>query len=214
LRRVAVSAPDAARAGRIERALAAAGHELAGTCLGLAELTDDFSLLDADLAVAVADPMQDGALLGQFRHRLPAVPLIAVVPSLRGAESNRLLAVEIDGLVLEDELERVLAAAIASALADQLCVPSGAVSVLAGPVFSHREKQVLTLLLSGLSNSEIASRLFLSESTVKSHLSSSFRKLGVSSRAEVVRRARSADSALAVALRPDRSPGTPRPVLA
>jgi DNA-binding NarL/FixJ family response regulator len=48
-----------------------------------------------------------------------------------------------------------------------------------------------------LTNSQIASELFLAESTVKSHLSSAFAKLGVSSRSEAV----------AVILDPERGPG-------
>ena len=49
-----------------------------------------------------------------------------------------------------------------------------------------REKQVLRLVVSGLRNGEIAAKLFLAESTVKSHLSSAFSKLGVRSRSEAV----------------------------
>ena len=52
------------------------------------------------------------------------------------------------------------------------------------PVLSHREKQILTLVAAGATNSEIAERLYLAESTVKNHLSSVFVKLGVRSRAE------------------------------
>ena len=39
-------------------------------------------------------------------------------------------------------------------------------------------------IVTGLTNAEIAGKLFLAESTVKSHLSSAFSKLGVSSRYE------------------------------
>ena len=42
------------------------------------------------------------------------------------------------------------------------------------------------LVVAGLTNPQIAAELFLAESTVKSHLSSGFGKLGVSSRSEAV----------------------------
>ena len=48
---------------------------------------------------------------------------------------------------------------------------------------SPREREVLTLVASGLTNREIAAELFLSEKTVARHLSNIFTKLGVSSRA-------------------------------
>jgi DNA-binding NarL/FixJ family response regulator len=211
---VAVCAFDLALERDIRHALALAGHEVVGTTASLLELIEALPLLGADLAVVAVHPARDAAHLSLVRRRIPGVQLIAVVPSLGGAESGRLLAADIDGLVLADEVERVLAPAIASAAAGQLCVPLGALPALAGPVFSHREKQVLKLLLAGLTNSEIAGRLYLSESTVKSHLSSSFRKLGVSSRAEVMRRAHGADAGLRHTLQVERNAGAPQPVLA
>ncbi len=51
-----------------------------------------------------------------------------------------------------------------------------------------REREVLTLLREGLPNKVIASRLNLSEVTVKSHLFSIFRKLGVQNRVQAARR--------------------------
>ena len=43
---------------------------------------------------------------------------------------------------------------------------------------SYREREVLRLVIAGNTNSEIADSLFLAQSTVKSHLSSAYRKLG------------------------------------
>lgn len=51
---------------------------------------------------------------------------------------------------------------------------------------SSRERQVLTLIASGLSNRRIAERLEISEHTVKFHASSILAKLGVSTRTEAV----------------------------
>jgi DNA-binding NarL/FixJ family response regulator len=52
-----------------------------------------------------------------------------------------------------------------------------------------REGQVLELLADGLSNKQIASRLGVSDETVKFHLSAVFGKLGASNRTEAVRQA-------------------------
>lgn len=54
---------------------------------------------------------------------------------------------------------------------------------------SDRETQVLQLLAEGLSNKEIAARLYLSQTTVKTYLRTLFRKLGVADRSEAAARA-------------------------
>jgi DNA-binding NarL/FixJ family response regulator len=51
---------------------------------------------------------------------------------------------------------------------------------------SRRERETLALLAEGLSNSEIAERLGISEKTVRNHLSHLFDKLGVWSRAQAI----------------------------
>ena len=51
---------------------------------------------------------------------------------------------------------------------------------------THRESEILELIVKGMSTKSIAQSLFLGEETVKSHLSSIYRKLKVKSRAEAV----------------------------
>jgi pimeloyl-ACP methyl ester carboxylesterase/DNA-binding CsgD family transcriptional regulator len=57
-------------------------------------------------------------------------------------------------------------------------------SVFAG--LSEREREVLALITDGLSNSDIAARLQISEKTVRNHTSNLFDKLGVWSRAQAI----------------------------
>ena len=51
---------------------------------------------------------------------------------------------------------------------------------------SPREREVLALLLDGMPNKLIARRLEISEKTVKSHLTSIFRRIGVTDRVQAI----------------------------
>ena len=53
-----------------------------------------------------------------------------------------------------------------------------------------REREVLEVIAGGLSNPEIAARLYVATSTVKSYTNSIFRRLGVTSRTQAVAEAR------------------------
>jgi DNA-binding NarL/FixJ family response regulator len=54
---------------------------------------------------------------------------------------------------------------------------------------SKREAEILLLIQGGLSNQQIADKLFLSEKTIKKHISNIFQKLQVDRRTEAVKRA-------------------------
>lgn len=83
-----------------------------------------------------------------------------------------------------ETIRAVLASLDRPAKATSIAVPGTSEAV------SAREVEVLTNVARGLSNREIATALFISEVTVKSHLTRIFRKLDVSSRTQAVARAR------------------------
>lgn len=56
------------------------------------------------------------------------------------------------------------------------------------PELTEREAEIVALVGRGLTNAEVAKRLFVSEITVKKHLTAVFQKLGVKNRTELVRR--------------------------
>lgn len=89
-----------------------------------------------------------------------------------------------------------------------------AIDRLAKPALSRREREVAALVAEGLTNREIAQRLFLSERTVDAHLEHIREKLGVNSRAQVAtwfvtqsHPSPTAEVAPAATDRPRRTPG-------
>jgi DNA-binding NarL/FixJ family response regulator len=67
-------------------------------------------------------------------------------------------------------------------------VPSGEVTPLAD-LLTRRELEILRHVTAGMSNGSIARELWVTEQTVKFHLSNIYRKLGVSNRTEASHRA-------------------------
>lgn len=114
---------------------------------------------------------------------LAAVPLVAMAD---GGDSwvRRLLRAGAVGFVREDAVERTLAPTVQAVMAGQTAVPLDLRHHVRETALSHRERQILGMVVLGFTNGEIASRFYLAESTVKSHLSAAFRKLGVHSRTE------------------------------
>jgi DNA-binding NarL/FixJ family response regulator len=200
--RIALCVSDETIRLRIGEILGHAGYELVDVSSSIEDLLNAAPLTDPGLIVLVSalEPFQASTEIRLLRAQLAEIPLIIVVSGALGRRTHKVVVSQVDGLLHESDLEGALVATINCVLADQLCVPAALREQLAQPVFSYREKQVLELVLAGLTNGEIASRLYLSESTVKSHLASSFRKLGVSSRAEAARRVLDPNSGLDLSL--------------
>jgi DNA-binding NarL/FixJ family response regulator len=167
--------------------LAGAVRQSTGTVAirGVSDLADDCP--DAVVLVADFGAPAGMAALRRIRSEVPAARLVVVARDDRSAVAARqALNAGADAFVPAAEVERALAPALDAVMAGLVCAPRAARRLIARPTFSHREKEVLELLVPGLTNRQIAARLYLAESTVKSHLASAFAKLGVRSRKDAV----------------------------
>jgi DNA-binding NarL/FixJ family response regulator len=138
------------------------------------------------LVVAVESLASDKSDIHQTRSESSAAKLVVVVRAATPAEARQLLVDDVSGLVLEEHVEAILPLAVRSAVAGQISYPSELMPTHLKAALSIREKQILGMVVMGFSNAEIAAKLHVSESTVKSHLYSAFATLGVGSRKEAV----------------------------
>jgi DNA-binding NarL/FixJ family response regulator len=150
-------------------------------------------LLERDAAPALAVLQAEGSLsqavagnLEALREAPEQTPVVIVCADIRPGELRLALAAGAAGVVLEGQLSSALGPCLAAARAGQVCVPRQHSRQVEAAALSAREKQILGLVVMGYMNSQIADQLFVAESTVKSHLSSAFGKLGVRSRNEAV----------------------------
>lgn len=131
--------------------------------------------------VAAAELAAD---LQAYRDDPDGPAVISVLASNHVTSMRRLLRAGADGLVLEDQLDESLGVTVAAVSAGMLVVPPTFRPKVDRQPLSHREKQVLGMVVLGFTNRQIADKLFLAESTIKTHLSTAFAKLNTRSRAE------------------------------
>jgi len=134
--------------------------------------------------VCDVDLPREMATLRRLRREVAGPAIVAVSPTATATGVRRALDAGADAIVFEPLLESTLAVTVSAVGSGQSVVPRAMRASVERPAFSHRERQVLTYVSQGLTNAQIADELFLSESTIKSHLSSAFAKFGVRSRRE------------------------------
>jgi DNA-binding NarL/FixJ family response regulator len=168
------------------------------TAARLEALDVDFQLADSvegleekspPLVVAFAEGTLAAAVATQLpplRELLPETPVVIVCAEVRPGELRDALAAGVVGVVLAEQLDSHFLPCLEAARSGQVCVPRAHTRQVEPARLTPREKQILGLVVMGYMNSQIAERLFVAESTVKSHVSSSFTKLGVGSRSEAV----------------------------
>jgi DNA-binding NarL/FixJ family response regulator len=150
------------------------------------EATDVMAIWTHDVGAALA------AEAGTKRE----CPVVLVCETFDPTRLSALVAAGIRGVAVRADADRSLLATIAAVSLGQVCFPQHPGLATTRPVLSIREKQVLGLVALGLANGEIADRLVVAQSTVKSHLTSAFAKLGVRSRHEAAHLVVNPDSGL------------------
>jgi DNA-binding NarL/FixJ family response regulator len=181
---IATDPPDLRR---MAEALAGPEFEIAAVTFEVGELLLEARDLELDAVVWHCGDSLTGMTtvsLRPIRRTWPGVTLVAVCRTANMHDLRRSLGLGLDALVLHDELGRALAPAVRAACAGQISVPRAARPQVYGPALSHAERQALSGVAAGLTNNEIAARLHISTSTVKSRLAQAFSKLGVGSREE------------------------------
>jgi DNA-binding NarL/FixJ family response regulator len=182
---IAAVADDELAARRIEGVLAADGMIVETRGLSVDDLGHGAAVDPDVLVVAFGRGItQRDAQMRRLRKSLPDTHLIAIMPEDSRRGVRRALEAGADGVVFETQVETALTWTVRAVLAGQTAVPAAGRHEVDRPTLSGREKQVLGMVVMGLSNKAIASKLYLAESTVKCHLSSAFSKLGVRSRNE------------------------------
>src|ERR1700690_1320409 len=143
-----------------------------------------------------------GALLNNILERNEHARLIVVGDKLKESDSHALLRQGVKGILTYDEARDQLPRALPLVSAGGFWVPRETLSRFVDSILtttqgrrlrndapselSRREQEVLSSLLENLANKEVASRLNISERTVKFHVSNLLAKFGVRRRADLI----------------------------
>ena len=154
-----------------------------------------------DLRVILLDPglpgMNGGEAIAAFRRQCPGAALIGVSASEDRRDAMAAFRAGALAFVSKAASTEMLADVVRRAAAGELkastwVTPTGfsAAGDASLPMLTPRQLEILALLCQGHPNKEIGLRLGLAEVTVKMHVTSLFRQLGVANRTQAVLAAR------------------------
>ena len=151
------------------------------------DLSPDVVLMDLVM------PVMDGiSATGAIRSELPDVEVIALTSVLEDASVTGAVKAGAIGYLMKDTEAEELGRAIKAAAEGRVYLAPEAAARLMREVrtpespetLTERETEVLQLLARGKANKQIATSLYVTEKTVKAHVSSILAKLGVQSRTQ------------------------------
>lgn len=176
------------------------GMAVAGACGSSAEALEllragaepSVILLDFDLGPGRVIDFLDEARAKGFRGQV-----LVVTAGVSGREAVQLIQAGVQGILHKHNTPETLCNTIRQVVRGEVFLEKiylGSVfhnldqsQAEDGPHLTERDKAILRLLFEGLGNKEIAARLQVSEGAVKSSVSQLFQKLGVRTRAQLVK---------------------------
>lgn len=160
------------------------------------------------LLLDVQMPRLDGMTLAEMLHReRPDIAILILTTFVADGVLNRALAAGVRGFIAKEDRVETLADTIRNVAAGNTVLSPASSAIIGGwsapttpaatspdvsnalppgVTLSPRESEVLVLMVEALSNRQIATRLHLSETTVKTHVSAIIAKLGVQDRVGAV----------------------------
>jgi two-component system nitrate/nitrite response regulator NarL len=160
--------------------------------LPLLSAETDVVLLDVDLGPERALEFVERAKSAAFQGRI-----LIVTAGISGREAVQLVQAGVAGILHKNHPTRILCGAIRKVMAGEACIEDEYLTALfqsvdrasttLHPRFTERDRVVVQHVLQGLTNREIADQLEISEAAVKASLRQLFEKLGVHTRAQLVK---------------------------
>jgi len=182
---VGLAVPDGTVGRRVAEALSAHGLAPIARAASAEQLVAAPAPgVDVVVLASPASSSQGAADIRLLCERLVDVEVVVVSAAPGGRGVRKALKAGAAGFVFASELTTTLGITVRAVAAGQVVIPRQLVHHVNKPALSPREKQILGMVVLGFQNQEIAAKLHLAETTVKSHLSSTFKKLDVGSRKE------------------------------
>ena len=184
----------------VERVLESAGVDVSGKATRLDQALELISEHKPDLFVAeLIDSngrLEAAETIRSVRERAPGVRVLALSSVSDPEQIDRALSAGAVAYVIKTAQSEDLASAVRYAFERSVFFPSKQSAVKgetarppseeAGPL-TRREREILRLVAEGHTNAQLARLLWVTEQTVKFHLSNIYRKLGVANRTEASR---------------------------
>lgn len=172
--------------------------QVVGTAATFAFLRSLITQTSADLALVDLDSRSESGIARDWLVELvDLAPMLLLTSEPDAAIFNRMLDERAGGILRSDASSEQIIQAIKSVTSGLMILDGSLLhefvrgsedTALMVESLTPREREVFALLSDGLGNKEIASRLNISEHTIKFHIRSILGKLGASSRTEAVSR--------------------------